>query len=147
MQEDEGATIGTEELEHKLRLAEHMSDYFYGKRKELGMESNEEQSGFLAVSQKMDSVSNELQEAIEHIHTQAQSDTTANTHARMLNDENRAMGSNTDQLQARLLALQDGNTNTLKRAELERERERERDSFRRSNISYNSWMKCQITCE
>ena len=145
MQEDEGATIGTEELEHKLRLAEHMSDYFYGKRKELGMESNEEQSGFLAVSQKMDSVSNELQEAIEHIHTQAQSDTTANTHARMLNDENRAMGSNTDQLQARLLALQDGNTNTLKRAELERERER--DSFRRSNISYNSWMKCQITCE
>lgn len=39
MQEDEGATIGTEELEHKLRLAEQTSDYFYGKRKELAMKA------------------------------------------------------------------------------------------------------------
>lgn len=55
------------------------------------------------MNQQMDS-SNELQEAIEHIHTQAQSDTIMNTNPRLLNDENRAMRNNPDQSQARLLA-------------------------------------------
>ena len=35
MQEDEGATIRIEELEHKLRLAEQMAGHIYGKYKNL----------------------------------------------------------------------------------------------------------------
>ena len=104
MREGGGARI--EEIEQTLRLAEQTANHIYGRYKELAEESNEEKSESHAVSRKMQNVSSELQEAIGQIPKQAQSATTVNIHAQMLNNENTAMRHVAEELQMRMLALQ-----------------------------------------
>ena len=117
IQEDEGATIRLEELERKLRLAEN----------------HEEHSQFDEVKTKMEDMTSEMQSAFGFIQEQNQISGTYSRRAQHLSEENKAMMTVADELQARMLMLHDENSNMLEVAQERRERsngERKCNSWR-----------------
>ena len=102
MQEDEGATIGIEELEQKLRLAESMDQ-----------ESHEEHSQLDEVRCKMRDMTSEMQSAFHYIQEQNQNTDASHRRAQSLREENEAVINVANQLQLRMLELQDENSNML----------------------------------
>ena len=121
MQEDEGATIRIEELERKLRLAESLADHIYTKYKheQVAYENHEEHSQFHEVTSKMEDMTSEMQGAFQYIQEQNQISDTYNRRAQHLAEENKAMMSVADELQTKMLMLQDENSNMLEVAQRE----------------------------
>ena len=123
MQEDEGATVRIEELEKKLRLAESLADHIYAKYEELAQESHEEHSQLDEVRSKMEDMTSEMQSAFHYIQEQNQTFDAYNRRAQSLNEEHRAIMGVANDLQMRMLELQDENRNMLEEAQREREKQ------------------------
>ena len=122
VQEDEGATIRIEELERKLRLAESLADHIYT-YEELPYENHEEHTQFDEVRSKMEDMTSEMQGAFHYIQEQSQTSDTYNRRAQNLSEENQAIMNVANELQTRMLMLQDENSNMLEVAQREREKE------------------------
>ena len=122
VQEDEGATIRIEELERKLRLAESLADHIYT-YEELPYEIHEEHTQFDEVRSKMEDMTSEMQGAFHCIQEQSQTSDTYNRRAQNLSEENQAIMNVANELQTRMLMLQDENSNMLEVAQREREKE------------------------
>ena len=110
-QEDEGATIRIEELGHKLRLAESTAEHIYMRYQELAQETHQEHSELESVKATKDRMSQELQAAIGHIQEQNESSLAINRRSKAIQDENTAFVGIADQIQARMIALQNENVN------------------------------------
>ena len=123
VQEDEGATIRIEELERKLRLAESLAGHIYMKYAELAHENHEEHTQFDEVRSKVEDMTSEMQGAFRYIQEQNQTYDTYNRRAQKLSEENEAIMNVANELQTRMLMLQDENSNMLEVAQRERQKQ------------------------
>ena len=107
-----------------------MAGHVYQKYQELAQESHQEHSQLDEVRSKMRGMTSELQSAFHYIQEQNQNSDTSNRRAQRLREENEAVISVANQLQMRMLELQDENSNMqdensnmLEVAQRERERD------------------------
>ena len=118
IQEDEGATIRIEELERKLRL-ESLAGHIYTKYEEIAYENHEEHTQFDEARSKMEDMTSKMQGAFQYVQEQNRTSDTYNRRAQNLSEENQVIMNVANELQMRMLMLQDENSNMLEVAQKE----------------------------